>query len=156
MENKMKVVVLVSLETKRTLKEDACVSHETFWVAHSARCEKFAKAPYCKILNEGTKKHDNGTAGSEIAAGTRSRGSYAGNKHDGDKSTGTQRTYRLLSLRRSKYEEKHEEWNVCGTEEETAYSSTKRKQVTEDWVTLCSDTNSPLSCHYTYSTCMKR
>jgi hypothetical protein len=115
------------------------------------RCVKFAKAPYCNILNEGTKKHDNGTAGSEIAVGgTQSRGSYTGNKHDGDKSTGRQRRYRLLSLRRSKYEGKYEEWNVCGTEEETAYSSTKRKQATEDQVTRCSDTNSPLSCHSLY------
>lgn len=39
--------------------------------------------------------------------------------------------YRLLSLRRSKYEEESGEWNECGTEEVTAYSSTKRKKATK-------------------------
>jgi hypothetical protein len=53
-------------------------------------------------------------------------------------------------------EEKYDEWNVCGTEKETAYSSTRRKQATEDCVTLSSYYISPLSCHYTYSICMKR
>jgi hypothetical protein len=112
------------------------------------RREQFAKAPYCNILNECTKKHDNGTAGSATAVGgTQSRRSYTGNKHDVDKSSGRQRRYRLLSLRRRKYEEKYDEGKICGTEEETAYSSTRRKQATEDWVTLSSDYNSPLSCH---------
>jgi hypothetical protein len=136
MGNKMKVMVLVSLEARRPLRGDTCVSYETFWVAHSMRCDKFAKSAWRNILNEGTKKHEIGAACSETAAGrTETWGPSARSKHDGDISADRHRKERPLSL----------SWKVwrtteCRMEEDTSYSSARGNRLPKTGSSLF-DTN---------------